>query len=184
MCLAPGHLGRGDGHHRARDVAVAPAGDIAARRIHGDRLLACNKARRDLHLHIRNGGFLQLGKAADIVMGEPDVCLELLWNQRDCRIDLFLGEDHIALIPIEFRGIFQRCRITARFDVPQNLHHRILYIRRIGGGREGRFLQVFTGFKGVTGHGLQSYLKWAWRGRALAGQSAGHAAIETHFQQS
>ena len=61
-------------------MGIAPARHVAAGGGYGDQALAGEMARPKLGLELLHAGQLRLGKAADAVVGETDVVLDLLWN--------------------------------------------------------------------------------------------------------
>ncbi len=141
---ASGHLGGGHRHDGAGDMAVAPTGHIAARRIDRDRLLPGDHARHDLDLDIRDGRLLHLGKAAHVVMGELDVLLELLGNQAHRRRRSLLRQQDAAVVTVELLGVFQRLRITARLDIGKDVLDRLVHFGRIRFRGQAGLLEVFA----------------------------------------
>ena len=140
--LAAGDFGGGHRHDRAGDVAVAPAGHVAARRRHRDRLLPGDKARRQLGLDIGQRAFLKLGKTAHVVMGKADVSLEPVGHLVAGRRDLVRRQQHIALVAVEARGILQRLGIAAGFDLVQDARDGVMGLARVGLWRAIRLLQI------------------------------------------
>mmetsp|Transcript_29622 Transcript_29622/g.58555 ORF Transcript_29622/g.58555 Transcript_29622/m.58555 type:complete len:260 (+) Transcript_29622:652-1431(+) len=135
----------GHGHNGRRDMAIPPTGHIAARRIHRDRLLTHGHARHNLIFHVLDGALLSLGKAADIVMGKPDIRLQLLRHQRTGGFNLSLRQHHIALIPIKLRRILQSCSIPTNLNRTQYLTNRRRNVRGARAGGQGRTFYIFDG---------------------------------------
>ena len=118
-------LRRRHGHQRRCDVAVPPAGHIAARHLTGDRLLSGDQAGHDLDLGVDDGRFLRLGETAHVVMGEANVVLEFLGNLGRGRRDLVRRQNDVALVVIKLGGVFQRRFVATRLDLAENgLHGR------------------------------------------------------------
>ena len=140
---APGDLCRCDGHDGAGDMAVAPAGHIATRRLDRDTFLPRDQAGNDFDLDVLQRRFLGLGKTAHIGVAELDIALYLVGNQRRRGSYLFLREDDAAVVSVEFRGVIQGGPVAACLDIPQNGLNDFVDIRSIAFGRECRFFQIF-----------------------------------------
>ena len=129
-------------HNRRSDVAVPATGHITPSRINGDRFLAGDEAGNNLILNIADCGLLRLGKPFDVIMGELNILFQLLWHQRCGRCDLFRGQDHIAIVFVELRRIFQRLGVSAFLNVVENALHDVLDIRCAGLRCEGRLFEI------------------------------------------
>ena len=68
MSLHSGDARRNDAHLRRAEHRVAPAGDIAADRIHGNVLVAEDDAGLHLHFERQHGAQLRFGKAPDVIL--------------------------------------------------------------------------------------------------------------------
>ena len=89
--LTAGNLRCGYSHNRTGDMAVTPAGDIAASRIARDALLPGNQARHNFCLKICDRTALRLGEAFHIGMGKLNILLQLFWHQITSRLDFCLS---------------------------------------------------------------------------------------------
>ena len=126
--LTTGDFGGGHGHDRTGDMAVASTGNVAARRIHRDGFLAGNHAGNDLKLDIRERAFLRFSKAAHIVMGKLDVPFQLFRHQSRSSFDLFLSQDHVAVVLVELGCVFQRLGVAAGFDIAEDRAYGLAHV--------------------------------------------------------
>lgn len=91
-----GHLGRGDAHDGRSHMGIAPAGDVAARRVYRDHLLTGEQAGRQLGLEFGQAGALRLGELAYAFMGELQIVAQPLRHLLGRRRDLVARNHDVA----------------------------------------------------------------------------------------
>ncbi|OIQ75322.1 hypothetical protein GALL_430090 [mine drainage metagenome] len=130
------HACGGHRHHRAGDMAIAPARHIAARRRHRDQLLPGDQAGAQFHLHVGHAGALRLGKARDIIVRIGDIVLQLLRHPRAGGLYRGVRHHDLAAPAIEFPRQPQGRRLATRFDLAQDARDGCRHI--LGRDRIGR----------------------------------------------
>ena len=124
-------------------MAVTPARNVAARCLHRDDLLTCDKAGNNLKRDVCHRGFLRLSEVAHVVVCKCDVVFQLLRDLGgSCRN--ILGRQQNGTVPlIELGGIAQGRFIATGLNVIKDTHHRCTHIACIGLSRFRRFFQIF-----------------------------------------
>ena len=115
-----------DGHDCTSDMAVSSARDVASCGFDGDCLLASDESWDDFDFDVFKCAALDLSESSDIVMSELDILLEFFRHEVFGVLDFVFSESDIAVVLVEFFGIFESGFIAAVFDLVEDIENGFL----------------------------------------------------------
>ena len=122
-----------------------PAGDVAARNIHGDDLLAEHDARSHFGFKIMEAFPLRLGKARNLLMSELDIPLDAFRDRIDEALPLLRREDEVGIPFVKLASQFAHCRFSPGPDFLKHGCDGFPGFLTIGFSCFDRFLEPFHG---------------------------------------